>query len=117
MQKAKGALSLESAPFTEEATRSPPKPRESLFRKARVILAMDGRSSGASWTTLSTRSTEASLSAFEEGVALSQQCAGQLEVAERRIEVLTREGGDWVARQFGGTGASGEDADDDPEAG
>ena len=59
------------SPFTEEATRSPPKPRESLFRKARVILAMDGRSSGASWTTLSTRSTEASLSALSTRTTLA----------------------------------------------
>ena len=41
---------------------------------------------------------EAALSAFEEGVALSRRCTAQLEVAERRIEVLTREGGQWSTR-------------------
>jgi exodeoxyribonuclease VII small subunit len=50
---------------------------------------------------------ETSLSAFEEGVSLSKHCAGQLEVAQRRIEVLTREGGEWLARPF--EGADGED--------
>jgi len=41
---------------------------------------------------------EAALSAFEEGVALSKRCATQLESAERRIEVLTQEGGKWLTR-------------------
>jgi exodeoxyribonuclease VII small subunit len=39
---------------------------------------------------------EGALAAFEEGVALSRRCAAELEAAERRIEVLLREGG--VAR-------------------
>ena len=43
---------------------------------------------------------EASLEAFEEGVKLSRRCAGQLEAAEQRIEVLVREGGEWLARPF-----------------
>lgn len=43
---------------------------------------------------------EAALGAFEEGVRLSAQCAAQLDVAERRIEVLIREGGQWVTRPF-----------------
>ncbi len=41
---------------------------------------------------------EAALSAFEEGVALARRCAAQLGDAERRIEVLMREGGGWVTR-------------------
>lgn len=41
---------------------------------------------------------EAALSAFEEGVALARRCAAQLGDAERRIEVLMREGGGWVGR-------------------
>ena len=41
---------------------------------------------------------EAALSAFEEGVALSRRCTSRLDAAERRIEVLTREGGQWLAR-------------------
>jgi exodeoxyribonuclease VII small subunit len=48
---------------------------------------------------------EAALAAFEEGVALAKRCAGQLESAERRIEVLMREGEAWVARPFEGAGA------------
>ena len=43
---------------------------------------------------------EAALAAFEEGVKLTRRCAGQLEDAERRIEVLVREGEKWVARPF-----------------
>ncbi len=31
---------------------------------------------------------EQALAAFEEGVALSRRCAGELEAAERRIELL-----------------------------
>ena len=45
---------------------------------------------------------EDALSAFEEGVRLSKQCATQLDAAERRIEQLTRENGDWAARPFEG---------------
>ena len=43
---------------------------------------------------------EASLAAFEEGVKLSRRCASQLGAAEQRIEVLMREGGDWLVRPF-----------------
>ena len=43
---------------------------------------------------------EESLEVFEEGVSLSKQCAKELESAERRIEVLIQEGGEWLARSF-----------------
>lgn len=43
---------------------------------------------------------EQALSAFEQGVALTRRCAEQLDDAERRIEVLTREGDELVARPF-----------------
>ncbi len=43
---------------------------------------------------------EAALAAFEQGVALSRRCAGQLEQARRRIEILAREGERWVERPF-----------------
>jgi len=43
---------------------------------------------------------EASLVAFELGVKLSKQCAEQLESAQQRVEILVRQGGDWVARPF-----------------
>ena len=51
---------------------------------------------------------EAALAAFEQGVALSRRCAGQLEQARRRIEILAREGEQWVERPF--------DAADPPDA-
>jgi len=41
---------------------------------------------------------EAALAAFEEGVGLARRCAEQLREAERRIEVLTREGDGWSER-------------------
>lgn len=43
---------------------------------------------------------EESLSCFEEGVRLTRHCAEKLEAAERRIEVLTREGDRWAERTF-----------------
>ncbi len=43
---------------------------------------------------------EAALAAFEDGVKLTRRCASQLEDAERRIEVLVREGERWIARPF-----------------
>ena len=35
---------------------------------------------------------ESALAQFEEGVALTRRCAGQLEQAERRIEILSEQG-------------------------
>ena len=43
---------------------------------------------------------EDALGAFERGVRLSVQCAAQLDAAEKRIETLIREGGEWVTRPF-----------------
>ncbi len=43
---------------------------------------------------------EDALRAFEAGVGLTRRCAKQLTDAERRIEVLVREGESWVARPF-----------------
>lgn len=43
---------------------------------------------------------EAALADFEQGVALSRRCAGQLDAAQRRIDVLVREGEKWIARPF-----------------
>jgi exonuclease VII small subunit len=37
---------------------------------------------------------------FEEGVALTRRCAEQLGAAERRIEMLVREGANWGTRPF-----------------
>lgn len=43
---------------------------------------------------------EDALATFENGVKLTRRCASQLEDAERRIEVLVREGEKWIARPF-----------------
>ena len=43
---------------------------------------------------------EDALAAFEDGVNLTRRCAGQLEGAERRIELLVREGEKWTSRTF-----------------
>jgi len=43
---------------------------------------------------------EEALVAFEEGVALTRRCAGQLDDAERRIEQLVEEGEKWLVRPF-----------------
>jgi exodeoxyribonuclease VII small subunit len=44
---------------------------------------------------------EESLRLFEEGVALTRQCAARLDEAQRRIEILTRgEGGSQELRPF-----------------
>lgn len=41
---------------------------------------------------------ENALGAFEEGVVLTRRCASQLDDAERRIEVLVEQGGEWLVR-------------------
>jgi len=43
---------------------------------------------------------EAALAAFEQGVALARGCSTQLGAAERRIEVLVKEGASWGERPF-----------------
>jgi len=50
---------------------------------------------------------EAALAAFEEGVALSRRLAGELDTAERRIEILVQTGE--------GTGAEPFDPPDEPD--
>lgn len=55
---------------------------------------------------------EESLRLFEEGVALTRQCAARLDEAQRKVEILTRgEGGVLEARPF--NPAAGEDDGDD----
>jgi exodeoxyribonuclease VII small subunit len=41
---------------------------------------------------------EGALACFEEGVSLARRCAAQLDEAERRIDVLVRDGDEWTAR-------------------
>ena len=52
------------------------------------------------------------LARFEEGVRLARQCAGALDAAERRIDVLIKEGDALIARPF--DAASGEERDAEP---
>jgi len=60
---------------------------------------------------------EAALASFEEGVRLTRRCAEELDSAERRVEVLMKEGAEWVARPFEGEGAqAAEDSGEDFEA-
>ena len=57
---------------------------------------------------------EESLAAFEEGVRLSKRCVALLDTAEQRVEILIREGGQWLARPFESEADAEElDADDD----
>jgi exodeoxyribonuclease VII small subunit len=51
---------------------------------------------------------EESLGVFEQGVGLSKQCATKLEAAERKVEQLVREGGEWLARPFDAAFEEGE---------
>jgi exodeoxyribonuclease VII small subunit len=43
---------------------------------------------------------EDALASFEKGVSLARRCAGQLESAERRIEVLVRDGAGLATEPF-----------------
>lgn len=43
---------------------------------------------------------EDALAAFERGISLSRRCAGELDAAERRIEVLVEQGAGLAAEPF-----------------
>ncbi|HVP28656.1 MAG TPA: exodeoxyribonuclease VII small subunit [Myxococcota bacterium] len=58
---------------------------------------------------------EESLAAFEQGVALARACAQQLASAERRIEILLRDGDALRTRPFD-VAASAEDDPSSPAA-
>jgi len=59
---------------------------------------------------------EESLEVFEQGVALSKQCATKLEAAEQRVEQLVRSGGAWLARPFDeASGGQNDDAQAEDE--
>ena len=45
---------------------------------------------------------EESLKAFEEGIKLSRFCMKKLDEADRRVELLLREGGELVTKPFAG---------------
>jgi exodeoxyribonuclease VII small subunit len=54
---------------------------------------------------------EAALAAFEEGVALSRRCAEHLEGAERRIELLLRDGDSLTTDRFEAEDAEPEESE------
>lgn len=54
---------------------------------------------------------EAALASFEEGVRLTQRCAEQLDGAERRVELLMKDAGEWLSKPFSHAPAA---ADGDP---
>lgn len=45
-------------------------------------------------------SLEESLKAFEEGIKLARVCSRKLDEAERRVEILLREGDELVTKPF-----------------
>lgn len=51
---------------------------------------------------------EESLGIFEQGVALSKHCAAKLVSAERKVEQLVREGGEWLTRPFDDAAGEGQ---------
>ncbi len=48
---------------------------------------------------------EESLKAFEEGIRLARLCAGKLDEAERRVDVLMKEGDGFSVKAFQGEDA------------
>lgn len=55
------------------------------------------------------------LAGFEEGVQLTKHCHAQLEAAERRVEILTRVGGEWSTRPFAEHADDVDDTDEPDE--
>lgn len=43
---------------------------------------------------------EQAIELFQEGMLLSKRCSKQLDAAEKRIEMLMEEDGDWVKKPF-----------------
>jgi exodeoxyribonuclease VII small subunit len=78
-----------------ERTTAPTAPGDAPFETslARLEAIVDELESGE-------LDLEASLARFEEGVALSRRCAGQLAEARQRIDVLVRENGELLERPF-----------------
>ena len=83
---ASSARSETSSPSGDEE----PRFEEALERLEEIVSRLEGGG----------LELEAALVAFEQGVALTRRCAGQLEDAERRIEQLVQEGERWLVRPF-----------------
>jgi exodeoxyribonuclease VII small subunit len=69
--------------MTRRARKEAPSFEGALARLEEIVEHLEGGELGL----------EEALAVFEEGVALSRRCSGQLEEAERRIEILTGEEG------------------------
>ena len=76
-----------------------------LFRLEQVVARLEGGE----------LELETALADFEEGVRLTRRCAEQLDAAERRIEILIKEGDEWVARPFDDEPGGAADEDEDWE--
>ena len=98
------------APFMPRSSPVTPDPGELPFEEAlsRLEKVVDRLEQGD-------LELEGSLEAFEEGVKLSRRCASQLESAEQRIEVLIREGGEWLTKPFGEDASADDELDEDPD--
>jgi len=59
---------------------------------------------------------EQALADFEQGVKLTRRCAGELANAERRIEILVREGEKWIAQPFRDTELGEQDVADSSDS-
>ena len=58
---------------------------------------------------------EDAVEAFAEGARLTRHCSEALSAAERRIEVLAQQGGEWLTRPFDLDGSADEGAAEDEE--
>ncbi|HEV8201604.1 MAG TPA: exodeoxyribonuclease VII small subunit [Candidatus Polarisedimenticolia bacterium] len=86
-----------------------PRPKEPSFEDAlarleEIVVALEGGD----------RPLEESLKLFEEGIALTRQCASRLDHAQRRIDLLSRDArGEPVLVPFDPGGEAADDAEAD----
>ena len=84
------------------ARRDEPTFEAALARLEEIVVALEGGD----------RPLEESLRLFEEGIALTRQCAARLDHAQRRVDILSRDArGEPILEPFDPDGA------DEPEAG
>jgi len=98
---------------TEGPRSKEPSFEDALARLEEIVVALEGGD----------RPLEESLKLFEEGIALTRQCASRLDHAQRRIDLLSRDArGEPVLVPFDPGGETGDaaepdDADDDEAPG
>lgn len=76
--------------MSKQATSSHPPFESSLERLDAIVKELEGGQA----------TLERSLQLFEEGMKLAEACRGQLDAAEKRIEILVRRGGEIGAEPF-----------------